>query len=230
MSDPRSPFLASLAERARAAPRRILLPEGNDPRVREAAGVLVQEGLARPVLLGTPTPTPLAGVEVLEAASAALLDRLVAHVVARRAGKLDPDDARARLEDPLIRAAALVGIGEADGALAGAVRSTADVIRAALLGVGLAPGIGTVSSSFYMDVRDFRGRGREVLTFTDAGVVPTPTPEQLADIALAAARARVRVVGDAPRVAFLSFSTLGSAGGPEVEKVRRALARFREIA
>jgi phosphate acetyltransferase len=111
--------------------------------------------------------------------------------------------------------------------VAGAVNATGEVIRAALWGVGPAPGIRTVSSSFYMVVPPFRGDA-EVLTFTDAGVVPDPTAEQLADIAAAAADARRRVVGDEPRVAFLSYSTMGSAGGPSVDKVRRALALFRE--
>jgi len=72
--------------------------------------------------------------------------------------------------------------------------------------------------------------GQEVLTFTDCAVVPEPTPVQLAEIALAAARDRTRLVGDSPRVAFLSFSTRGSAGGPRVERVREALARFRALA
>jgi phosphate acetyltransferase len=103
------------------------------------------------------------------------------------------------------------------------------VLRAALTCVGAAPGIATVSSSFYMVVPPFRGTEEgEVLTFTDAGVVPDPDAAQLADIAVAAAEARRRVVGDEPRVAFLSYSTRGSAGGTSVRKVREAFGRFRE--
>ncbi|HEU0012862.1 MAG TPA: phosphate acyltransferase, partial [Longimicrobium sp.] len=112
----------------------------------------------------------------------------------------------------------------------GAVHPTAEVLRAAIWAVGPAPGIRTVSSSFYMLVPPFRGAEAEVLTFSDAGVVPDPDAAQLADIALAAADARRRVVGDEPRVAFLSYSTLGSAGGPSVEKVREALRIFRDKA
>jgi anti-anti-sigma factor len=85
----------------------------------------------------------------------------------------------------------------------------------------------TVSSAFYMDVAPFRGDEREVLTFTDCAVIPAPTAEQLADIALAAAGDRARIVGDTPRVAFLSFSTMGSASAPSVERVREALALVR---
>ena len=117
--------------------------------------------------------------------------------------------------------------GEVDGVVAGAVLTSADVIRAALRGIGLRSGVRTLSSSFYIEVADFRGRGAEVLTFTDAGVVPEPDARQLAEIALEAACARRVVVGDEPRVAFLSYSTLGSAEGPAVERVRDAVRRFR---
>jgi phosphate acetyltransferase len=103
----------------------------------------------------------------------------------------------------------------------GAVHPSAETIRAALLAVGTAPGIATVSGAFYM-VRDDR-----VLTFADCAVVPEPTAEQLADIALASARDRRRIVGDAPLVAFLSYCTHGSASGPRVERVQRGVAALR---
>jgi phosphate acetyltransferase len=129
---------------------------------------------------------------------------------------------------PLIFGGLLVRTGEADGSVAGAVNTTADVLRAALWTIGPAQGIQTVSSAFYMVVPAFRGDDGEVLTFTDGGVVPNPTPLQLCDIAIAAARARRLIVGDEPRVAFLSYSTRGSAGGPGVTNVREALEHFRE--
>jgi len=90
--------------------------------------------------------------------------------------------------------------------------------------VGTAPGIATLSGAFYMV------EGDRVLTFTDCSVVPEPTPEQLADIALAASRDRRRIVGDQPVVAFLSYSTKGSAAGPRVDRVRRAVELFRRLA
>jgi phosphate acetyltransferase len=131
--------------------------------------------------------------------------------------------------DPLFFGALLVAAGEADGCVAGAVNTTGDVLRAAFWAIGPAPGIGTVSSSFYMVVPPFDGATEPaVLTFTDCGVVPEPTPAQLAEIAIAAADARRRVVGDEPRVAFLSYSTKGSAEGPLQERTREALALFRE--
>jgi phosphate acetyltransferase len=107
------------------------------------------------------------------------------------------------------------------------MHTTADVVRAALWTVGAAEGVRTVSSAFYMIVPEFRGTGGEVLTFTDCAVVPDPTVRQLADIALAAAIDRRRIVGDEPKLAFLSYSTAGSADGPSVSKVREALAIVR---
>ena len=127
--------------------------------------------------------------------------------------------------DPLHFGAALVALGEAEGCVAGAACPTGDVVRAALWAIGTAPGVSLVSSSFYMVLPD-----DTVLTFTDCAVVPEPTPGQLAEIALAAARDRSKLVGDSPRVAFLSYSTKGSAGGPHVARVQEAAARFQQLA
>jgi len=115
--------------------------------------------------------------------------------------------------------------GDVDGVVAGATNSTADVIRAGLRVLGVAPGFDTVSSSFYMVVGS--GADERVLTFTDAGVVPNPTAEQLAESADAAATARRVIVGDEPRVAFLSYSTMGSANGMSVDLMRAGLQAFR---
>jgi len=114
--------------------------------------------------------------------------------------------------------ACLVGAGLADVMVGGATFPSGDTIRAALWAVGTAPGIATVSGAFYM-VRD-----ETVLTFTDCAVVPEPTAEQLADAGAAAARDRRRIVGDEPVVAFLSYSTRGSAAGGRVERVRQAVS------
>ena len=128
----------------------------------------------------------------------------------------------------LRRAVEMLTAGAVDGVVAGAVHTSAEVVRAGLRGVGLRPGVRTLSSSFFMEVGDFRGRGSEVLSFTDAGVVPNPGPRALVEIAGEAVRLRRQVVGDEPRVAFLSYSTRGSAGGRSVERVRQAVERFRE--
>ncbi|MDE2762048.1 MAG: phosphate acyltransferase [Gemmatimonadota bacterium] len=140
---------------------------------------------------------------------------------------VEPVVVRAGEEGTLARAVAMLAGGRVDGVVVGAVHTSAEVIRAGLDGVGLRPGVRTLSSSFFMEVNDFRGRGTEVLTFTDAGVVPEPGPRRLVEIAREAVRVRRLVVGDEPRVAFLSYSTLGSAGGRCVERVREAVRRFR---
>jgi phosphate acetyltransferase len=123
---------------------------------------------------------------------------------------------------------ALLRAGELDGVVAGARYATAEVVRAGLRIVGVAPGMHTVSSSFYMSIPERDERPESLLTFTDAGVVPRPTAEQLAEIADAACRSRRLVVGDEPRVAFLSYSTRGSAAGESVDRMREALALFRQ--
>ena len=127
--------------------------------------------------------------------------------------------------EPVRFAAGLVALGQADGAVAGAVYTTAEVIRAALWAIGLTPETALLSSAFYMSFPDDR-----VLTFTDCAVVAEPDSEQLARIGLAAAHDRGRLVGDEPKVAFLSYSTRGSAAGARVDRVVQAVARFRELA
>jgi len=198
-------FRDSVYERARRAGRRIVLPEGTDERVREAAQRLEREGLGVVEVLGRPLP-------------ASRIPDLVRHLRARRPDKFPTDAAAAAaLEHPLTFGAALVGLCRADVMVGGATFPSGDTIRAAVWAVGTAPGITTVSGAFYM-VRD-----DAVLTFTDCAVVPEPSPEQLAESAVAAARDRRRIVGDEPIVAFLSYSTKGSAAGPRVERVRQAL-------
>jgi phosphate acetyltransferase len=233
-----SAFLEGLATRARVRRRRIVFPEGDDPRTVEAVARLILGEIVRPVVIGDPERVRNGvqefggdgdAVDVVEPARDARRETfavLLAEARARRGMTLAEADQR--ILDPLVFGAMMVRTGEADGSVAGAAHATADVLRAALWCVGTQEGIATVSSSFYMVVPAFRGTDApEVLTFTDAGVVPTPTVDQLADIAAAATDARRAIVEDEPRVAFLSFSTHGSAGGPEVERVRAAFARFR---
>lgn len=232
-------FLASVRARAAEANRRIVFPEGTDERTVAAVVRIQREGLARPIVLGPVDKVRRAidagggdgeGVTVLDPFRDARRDRFAAELYELRRHKgWSRADADERVMDPLVFGAMMVRAGEADGSVAGAVRTTADVLRAALWCVGAAPGIQTISSSFYMVLEPRDAAGSEtVLTFTDAGVVPDPTAHQLADIARAAVEARVRIVGDEPRVAFLSYSTRGSAEGASVTKVREAVALFRE--
>ena len=198
-------FMDRVYARARDIKARVVLPEGDDPRIQAAALKIESQGLAH-----------------VEPPDQARLPDLVRYLRARRPDKFPTDAAAAQvLEHPLTFAACLVGMGAADVMVGGVDYPTADVIRAALVAVGPAPGITTVSSAFYMM------RGEAVLTFTDCAVVPDPTPAQLADIAIAAARDRRRIVGDEPVVAFLSYSTRGSATGTRVARVQAAVAHLR---
>jgi phosphate acetyltransferase len=218
-----------------------VFPEAEDPRTLDAVVRLVREDLARPILLGR-SDTVRAALDARGAAADDAIRILDPETDERRDAftgtwaqlrvrqNLTPEAARVQVADPLVFGALLVRAGEAHGCVAGATHTTGDVVRAAIAGVGLAPRFNTVSSSFYMVVPPFRGAGEEILTFTDAGVVPTPSPAQLAEIAHAAAEARRRIVGDEPRVAFLSFSTHGSAAGPEIDRVRTGFEMFRSRA
>ena len=235
-----SAFLADLRPRAGALGRTLVLPEGTDPRTVRAAATLARDGLARPILLGRldairaqleSIGEPPDLVDARDPETDGARDRLAATLLdLRRAKGMTEAEAATAVRDPLVFGALMVRAGEADGSVAGAVSTTAAVLRAAIRCVGTAPGIRTVSSSFYMvtapSATDPQGA---VYTFTDGAVLPHPTAEQLADVAAAAADARTRIVGDEPRVAFLSYSTRGSADGESAAKVRDALGRFREL-
>ncbi len=210
-------FRSQLLERAARRGARVVLCEGEDHRVQAAAEKLRAERVLDPIVLGgsgiDPTRDPRLG-------------RIAQFLRERRPDRVrDGVHALDIAADPMNFGAALVAMGEADGCVAGAVCPTCDVVRAALWAIGTAPGVSLVSSSFYMALPD-----DTVLTFTDCAVVPEPTPGQLAEIALAAARDRPKLVGDSPRVAFLSYSTKGSAGGPHVARVQEAAGHFHQLA
>lgn len=220
-------FFDALHARAAASPRRIAFPEHDDPRVLEAVGALAEAGVVEPVLVGRAAKAGDRG-DVIDPAAGGLADEVAAELLRGTRGRpMAPEEAERQSRNPLIVADALVRWGRADGCVAGAVYTTADVLRAAIALVGPADGVQTISSAFYMVVPPFRGPEEEVLTFTDCAVVRYPSATQLADIALAAARDRLRIVGDKPRVAFLSFSTHGSGAGGSVELVRAAVAELR---
>ncbi|HVO34419.1 MAG TPA: phosphate acyltransferase [Gemmatimonadales bacterium] len=225
-----SGFVESLLDRARRARERLVLSEGDDERVREAARALAQGRVCDVTLIGTGATAAWAAAEAPGVSVRIPQDDpglgAVADLLASRKPEAVPDTntGRALAADPLRFAAGLVALGEADATVGGAVHSTADVLRAALWAVGPASGITTVSSCFYMVTRT-----SGVLSFADCGVVQYPTAEQLAEIAVAAARDRRLVVGDEPVVAFLSHSTRGSAEGESVDKVRRAAELFRRL-
>lgn len=228
-----SPILEALRARARAEarPAAILLAEGEDPRVVAAAERATALGLCRASLVGKREAVAAAAeaagvaltVPTFDPASDPELPRLAAHLAARLdAPGRDPAFAASLVLDPLHYAACRVATGLADGAVMGALATTADTLRAALRAIGPRPGLKVVSSCFLMALADGRG-----LIFSDCAVVPDPDPRALADIAEGAAASCRVLLGEAPRVALLSFSTKGSARHPRVDKVRAALEILR---
>src|SRR5688572_21686051 len=213
-----SAFLEGVRARASAIAAHLVFPESWDDRTLHAVAQLQARRIARPTLVLDPlrpdshSQARAAGVECIDPARDPRREALVGELMTLRARKgLTQADAERLSATPLYFADYLVRIGAADGCVAGAAHTTGEVIRAALWLVGVAAGVNTVSSAFYIVVGPFRGPEPEVLTFTDCAVVPYPDVSQLADIAIAAAVDRSRIVGDVPRLAFLSFSTHGSA-------------------
>ena len=232
-------FLEEVRVRASAARHRVVFPESADERTLRAVAELARQRVVAPVLVLDPERREThasvralgaAGVEIVDPSTDSRVAQIAAQLfAARRAKGMTEAEADVFSRNPLFFGDALVSCGDVDACVAGAAHSTADVLRAALWLVGPAPGVRTVSSAFYMVTHPFRGTmNPEVLTFTDCAVVPYPTVTQLADITIAAAADRRRIVGDDPIIAMLSFSTKGSASGVSVRLVTDALSELRQ--
>lgn len=225
-------FIQHLQERARARNARVAFPDATDPRTLQAASALVSRGIATPVLVGDAQAirdvalahsVSLQGVEFINPQELRQHDDVLLALMNVRPGKiLTMDDARARCAEPTIAAGMALHLGTVDAVVAGSMTSTADVIRAALTTIPLAPGVSTLSSYFFMILNN------RVMIYTDCAVVPEPDALQLCHIAGSAAQNMLRVAELQPRVAFLSFSTKGSAESASVLRVRQAADLFRQ--
>ena len=219
-------------EKAQNADCKVVLPEGQDPRVILAANKIVEENVARVVVLGTQEEieksSKEAGVseikfDVLDHVESDLMTSYCEELCEIRKKKnMTMDKAQILMEDRIFFGAMMVRKGDADGMVAGSIASTADMLRASFVVIGTAEGIKTGSSCFVMDLEKPAPNGETTFIYADCAVNPDPNAEQLVDIAFATAQTSKALLGTQPKIAFLGFSTKGSAQHESLEKIVEA--------
>ncbi|MEI8352948.1 MAG: phosphate acyltransferase [Lentisphaerota bacterium] len=233
-------LLERLLPVVQAARKTIVLPEGHDPRVITAAIQAQTRGICTPVVLATPAERAAAearaggtlaahGIRCIDYTASDLTPSLAAALHARRKAKgMTLEEATATLASKrLFFGNMLLGCGHVDGLVAGSIASTPDMLRVAFTCVGTAPGIALASGCFLMDLPRPTPSGDDVLIYADCGVNICPTADELVDIAQATAMTCRALLGKRPKLAFLSFSTKGSAKHPLVDKMREAMEKTR---
>ena len=227
--------LEQIRDRAKKNVKSIVFPESEDVRVLKAAEICKNEKLVIPVLVGDPVKIEsvvkeaglnISGIEIVDPETDDKREEYVNTFFELRKHKgVDVDKAKKVMSNSLFYAAMMLRKDRVDACVAGAVNTTGDVLRSAIQIVGVAEGFSSVSSTFLMVLKDNR-----TLTFADCGVIPNPTEEQLADIAIASAETHQKLTGETPTVALLSFSTKGSAKHELVTKVQNAFNLAKEKA
>jgi phosphate acetyltransferase len=228
-------FIEKLRIQAKKRFNKIVFPEGHEIRTIAAANVLVKEKIVKPILLGNvgqiqdranELKVDMSTIDIVDPKKSPYFDKFVEKYYELRQHKgITAEKAKSVMLDPLYFGAMLVKENLAEGAVAGSIHTTGDVLRAAIQIVGLMDHIKVVSGSFLMLIKDGK-----ILTFADCAVIPEPTPEQLVSIALSSAKTHERLVGNEPKIAMLSFSTKGSAKHRLAYKVTEATNLVLEMA
>jgi phosphate acetyltransferase len=227
-------FIGNIIDKLQRHPKRIVFPEGLEPRVLQAARQFHSLRLGAPILLGDRTKVKalaeelnisLEGIRVINPAESEDLDNFARRFAALRRSKgLQPPEARAAIMQPNYFGAMMLAMHQADGLVSGTSHTTGSVLRPLFQIVKMAPEANTISSCQIMEVEDSRFGEQGVLFMADCGVIPEPTVEQLADIAISTAQVARQLLNIRPRVALLSFSTKGSAMHPTIGRVQAATA------
>ncbi len=223
-------IIDKIKAKAKSDVKHIVLPEGEEIRNVQAAVMIRDQGLAKLTLLGNPDKVKevaagadLTGIDIIDPADSDKAPLYAATLYdLRKAKGMTEEEAAKKVSDPMYYGIMMVKLGDADGLVSGAIHSTGDMLRPALQVIKSKPGMKTVSSCFLMECPDKSFGDDGVMIFSDCGVIPAPTAEELANIALGAADSARSLANMEPRVAMLSFSTKGSAKHDSVTKVQEA--------
>lgn len=229
-------FLETMIQKARSDKKTIVLPEGNDERVLEAAAEIIKQGIAHLIILGdaeemTAKGFNLDGAQIINNKTSDLRDELAAQLFElRRAKGMTEEEAISLMDDVMYFGTMLLKTGRADGLVGGACHATKDMLHPALRIIKPAPGTKTVSSFFVIEVPDCAYGDTGTFMFSDCAVCIQPSAEELSEIAIATAKSYENIVGSTPRVALLSHATYGSVKDDDADKVVQAVALAKEKA